>query len=129
MGQTRNEPGTWTALQKYRFRTLESKRYRLPQQAPIPISLVDLLVAQHPTYDGGIRQIDLKESIDHTLETLSVREERIVRRVFGLNTEADSLTGIAKDVGLSVECIRQVYQRALRKLRHPARRKYLRDFL
>jgi len=126
---TRKERDTWTAQEKYRFRTVEAKRYRPHHQALIPRSLVDLLVAQHPSYDGGIRQIDLKASIDHTLETLSCREERIVRRVFGLNAEVSSCAQIAKEFGVTPSCISLIYRRALRKLRSPSRRKYLQDFM
>lgn len=86
------------------------------------------IYAPHPTYDGGVRQIDLKQCIESTLELLTPREENIVRRVFGFGTDASSLSQVARDLGRSVECIRQVYNRAIRKLRHPARRKHLKDF-
>lgn len=88
------------------------------------------IYAPHPTYDGGIRQIDLKQCIESSLETLSVREENIIRRVFGIGTDTPrSMSEVGRELGRSVECIRQVYHRALRKLRHPARSKYLKDFL
>jgi len=120
---------TWTAQTKYRFNTVEAKRYRTPRQALIPVSLVDLLVAQHPRYDGGIRQIDLKLAVDSALEMLSVREEQVVRRVLGLDCEAETMAAIARASGLCGDTISKVYQRAIRKLRHPARAKYLRDFM
>jgi DNA-directed RNA polymerase sigma subunit (sigma70/sigma32) len=126
---TRQERDTWTAQEKYRFRTVEAKRYRPSHQALVPRSLVDLLVAEHPSYDGGIRQIDLKLSIDHTLETLKPREERVVRRVFGLNEAPCTYAQIAKDFGVSDTRIMEIYHQALRKLRHPARRKHLQDFV
>lgn len=86
--------------------------------------------APHPTYDGGIRQIDLKQCIESTLETLTPREEKVVRYLFGIGViDAHTLaeTSVVFDVG--PERIRQIYQNALRKLRHPARSKYLKDFL
>lgn len=119
---------TWTAQAKYRFKTVEAKRYR-GRPALVPVSLVDLLIAQHPSYDGGIRQIDLKQCVTRALETLTPREERVLRRVFGLDCEAETCAEIAKAAGRSITAISLVYHRALRKLRHPSRSRLLREFL
>lgn len=106
------------------------KRAMHPAQALTYISLVDVLVKSHPVYDGGIRQIDLKESVTKILALLSVREESVVTRILGLGgCTATSAAKLAKEGGVSSMTILQVYHRAIRKLRHPARAKYLRDFL
>jgi len=118
---------TWTAQTKYRFNTVEAKRYR-GRDAIEAMSLADLLDTQHPTYDGGIEQIDLKQCVTRTLETLTPREETILRRVFGLDCEAETMAEIARASGLCGDTISKVYQKAIRKLRHPARTRLLAEF-
>jgi RNA polymerase primary sigma factor len=126
---TREERNTWTYQEKYRFRKVEAKRYRVHRPALIERSLVDLLVAEHPTYDGGIRQIDLRHSVERTLELITPREEKVVRLVLGIGIDALSLAAIGELLGCSSTRVCDIYHRALRKLRHPARSKHLRDFL
>lgn len=94
------------------------------------LSLVDALVTSQPVHDGGIRQIDLKESVTKILETLTPREKYVVTRVLGLaGYTATSAAKLAKEGGVHSTTILNVYHGAIRKMRHPARAKYLRDFV
>ena len=64
------------------------------------------------------------------LHTLTAREEEIISRRFGLDgMGTETLEEIAKDYGVTRERIRQIEQKALRKLRHPSRSKKLKDWL
>ncbi|MCO4770451.1 MAG: sigma-70 family RNA polymerase sigma factor [Deltaproteobacteria bacterium] len=72
----------------------------------------------------------LKKGVGRALSTLDPREERVIRLRFGLDAygEKYSLEKIGKDFGLTRERIRQIEIRALQKLRHAKRRRYIEDF-
>jgi RNA polymerase primary sigma factor len=72
----------------------------------------------------------LKEHIHDLLESLSLREKRVLQLRYGLNGLGEhSLSETGKKMGLSHEAVRQVEFRALRKLDPPSRSKMLQDFL
>ncbi|MGX7347665.1 RNA polymerase sigma factor RpoD [Aerococcus vaginalis] len=72
----------------------------------------------------------LKEQLDEVLETLTDREENVLRLRFGLHDgQTKTLEQVGKQFGVTRERIRQIEAKALRKLRHPSRLKQLRDFL
>lgn len=73
----------------------------------------------------------LKENIEEVLKTLSDREAKVLMMRFGLdeNTSAKTLEEVGKEFGVTRERIRQIEAKALRKLKHPVRRKKLRDYL
>lgn len=77
--------------------------------------------------DLGIRQGLIKQA----LHTLAPRERRIIVLRFGLEEESGPMTRnqIAEQFGLTEECIRQIEEKALKKLRHPSRSRLLKDFL
>ena len=72
----------------------------------------------------------LKEQLTEVLATLTPREEKVLRLRFGLEDgRPRTLEEVGKEFAVTRERIRQIEAKALRKLRHPARSKRLRDFL
>ena len=72
----------------------------------------------------------LKEQLGAVLETLSEREAKVLRLLFGLDDgRARTLEEVGKEFDVTRERIRQIEAKALRKLRHPSRSKKLKDFL
>jgi len=80
-------------------------------------------------YDATSQQM-LRENISEVLGALSDREARVLKMRFGLNGgKAMTLEEVGQKFGVTRERIRQIEAKALRKLRHPSRRKRLQDFL
>ncbi|MEY8663124.1 RNA polymerase sigma factor RpoD [Ligilactobacillus faecis] len=80
--------------------------------------------AEHAAYEL------LKEQIESVLDTLTDREENVLRLRFGLDDgRTRTLEEVGKVFGVTRERIRQIEAKALRKLRHPSRSKQLKDFL
>ncbi|HQA60419.1 MAG: RNA polymerase sigma factor RpoD [Tepidanaerobacteraceae bacterium] len=72
----------------------------------------------------------LKEQLEDVLETLTPREEKVLRLRFGLDDgRPRTLEEVGQVFGVTRERIRQIEAKALRKLRHPSRSKKLKDFL
>ena len=72
----------------------------------------------------------LSDRVGEALSTLTPRQARILRMRFGLDNEhAHTLKEVAARFGLTRERIRQIEQKALRRLRHPSRSRYLRPYL
>lgn len=72
----------------------------------------------------------LKEQLEDVLDTLTDREENVLRLRFGIDDgRTRTLEEVGKVFGVTRERIRQIEAKALRKLRHPSRSKQLKDFL
>lgn len=72
----------------------------------------------------------LKEQLIDVLDTLTPREEKVLRLRFGLDDgRARTLEEVGREFSVTRERIRQIEAKALRKLRHPSRSKKLKDFL
>ena len=72
----------------------------------------------------------LKEQLIDVLDTLTPREEKVLKRRFGLEDgRTRTLEEVGKEFNVTRERIRQIEAKALRKLRHPSRSKKLKDFL
>jgi len=73
---------------------------------------------------------DLQRQINSSLETLTPREEKVLRKRFGIGESTDhTLEEVGQDFEVTRERIRQIEAKALRKLRHPSRSKKLRSFV
>lgn len=81
-------------------------------------------------YEATSKQM-LRENIEEVLDALTDREREVVKYRFGLNKEDKPMTleEVGKLFGVTRERIRQIEAKALRKLKHPSRRKRLQDFL
>ena len=72
----------------------------------------------------------LKEQLGNALDTLTGREEKVLRLRFGLDDgKQRTLEEVGKEFNVTRERIRQIEAKALRKLRHPSRSRKLRDYL
>jgi len=72
----------------------------------------------------------LREQLIEVLDTLTPREQKVLRLRFGLDdSRARTLEEVGKEFDVTRERIRQIEAKALRKLRHPSRSKKLKDFL
>ena len=72
----------------------------------------------------------LKEQLDEVLDTLTEREQKVLRLRFGMNDgRARTLEEVGREFDVTRERIRQIEAKALRKLRHPSRSRKLRDYL
>ncbi len=78
----------------------------------------------------AVIKVDLTEQTDNVLETLSLREEKVLRMRFGIGeTSEHTLEEVGQDFDVTRERIRQIESKALKKLRHPSRSKSLKTFV
>jgi len=77
----------------------------------------------------AVINLNLSEQTRKALATLTPREEKVLRMRFGIGEKADhTLEEVGQDFTVTRERIRQIEAKALRKLRHPSRRKELKSF-
>jgi RNA polymerase primary sigma factor len=78
----------------------------------------------------SVIRMNLKEQTLKVLQTLTPREERVLRKRFGIGVDsAHTLEEVGHDFDVTRERVRQIEAKALRKLRHPSRSKILRSFV
>ncbi len=93
-------------------------------------SLLDVLVNQEtPNADKGLLNESLKREIERALSTLTDRERDVVRYFFGINGQEMTLEEIAEHFALTRERVRQIKEKAIRRLRHTSRSKLLKAYL
>lgn len=89
--------------------------------------MVDLIEDPHNPYDDLINEVN-KDIIDKVFATLSIKEADVLRKRFGFETEEPmTLEEVGETYGASKEWIRQIENRAIRKLRNPMRANMLRE--
>ncbi len=85
---------------------------------------------QEPPPDTALMNDSLKKEIERALATLSPREAEVIRLYFGLNIEQPlTLEEIGEKFSLTRERVRQIKEKAIRRLRHTSRSKALRAYL
>jgi len=102
-----------------------------PLQKNSDSRLIDIIQNQQdPEPDSDVMGESLKEEVNYILSTLSAREARILKLYFGLDGEkSHTLEEIGVKFKLTRERVRQIKEKALRRLRHSSRSKVLRYYL
>jgi len=93
-------------------------------------SLLDVLVnSDSPNADKALIMESLTREIHRALATLTERESDIVRLFFGIGCQEMTLEEIGERFGLTRERVRQIKEKAIRRLRHTSRSKLLKTYL
>lgn len=93
-------------------------------------SLIDVMVNEDsPNADRGLINESLKKEIDRALATLTDRESEIIRKFFGIGVPEMTLEEIGEEFGLTRERVRQIKEKAIRRLRNNSRSKLLKTYL
>ena len=92
-------------------------------------SLLDVLVNDSPMADRSLVNESLAREIDRALSTLTEREKDIIQMFFGINTQEMTLEEIGDKFGLTRERVRQIKEKAIRRLRQNSRSKLLKSYL
>jgi RNA polymerase sigma factor, sigma-70 family len=93
-------------------------------------NLLDVLVnTDSPNADRGLVNESLNKEIERALATLTERERDIVKYFFGIGAQEMTLEEIGEYFGLTRERVRQIKEKAIRRLRHSARSKLLKSYL
>jgi RNA polymerase primary sigma factor len=93
-------------------------------------SLLDVLVNDDaPNADGELMNESLSKEINRALSTLTERESDIIKMFFGIDCQEVSIEEIGNKFGLTRERVRQIKEKAIRRLRQGARSKLLKAYL
>ena len=93
-------------------------------------SLLDVLVNDDsPIADRTLINETLSTEVERALSTLTERERDIIKLFFGINTQEMTLEEIGEKFGLTRERVRQIKEKAIRRLRHSSRSKLLKTYL
>ncbi len=79
--------------------------------------------------DEVLYELQFKENLDSVLDTLTPREVKVLKLRFGIDDDEHTLAEIGCMFDVTANRIRQIEQKALRKLRHPSRSEMLEEFL
>ena len=94
------------------------------------VKYVDNFADDGPTAEDAVNLSELKTAVTAALLTLKPREERVLRKRFGIGLKSDhTLEECGKEFSVIKERIRQIEAKALRKLKHPSLARNLRKFL
>ena len=93
-------------------------------------SLLDVLPnTDSPSADRGLVNESLNTEIERALSTLSSREREIIKSFFGIGCQEMTLEEIGERFGLTRERVRQIKEKAIRRLKSPSRSKLLKGYL
>ena len=93
-------------------------------------SLLDVLVnSDSPNADRGLINESLGTEVERALATLTDREKDIIKYFFGIGCSEMTLEEIGEKFGLTRERVRQIKEKAIRRLRHSSRSKLLKSYL
>ncbi len=93
-------------------------------------NLLDVLVnTDSPNADRGLMNESLSTEVERALSTLTDRERDIIRYFFGIGCSEMTLEEIGEKFGLTRERVRQIKEKAIRRLRHSSRNKFLKSYL
>lgn len=93
-------------------------------------SLLDVLINDDsPNADHALINESLSKEIDRALATLTEREQDIIKFFFGIGCSEMTLEEIGEKFGLTRERVRQIKEKAIRRLRHTSRSKLLKTYL
>ena len=93
-------------------------------------NLLDVLVnTDSPNADRGLINESLSTDVERALATLTDRERDIIRYFFGIGCPEMTLEEIGEKFGLTRERVRQIKEKAIRRLRHSSRNKFLKSYL
>ncbi len=93
-------------------------------------SLLDVLVnSDSPNADRALINESLSREIERSLATLTERESDIIKLFFGIGCQEMTLEEIGERFGLTRERVRQIKEKAIRRLRHTSRSKLLKSYL
>ena len=105
------------------------KKDLLDRVETVPLEYVYDLADDGPTPEDNAILSELKTVVTASLATLTPREERVLRKRFGIGLPTDyTLNEIGKGFSVTTERIRQIEAKALRKLKHPSQARSLVDF-
>ena len=93
-------------------------------------SLLDVLADNDmPMADKALVQESLRKEIDRAIDLLNDREQKVVRAFFGIGTPEMTLEEIGDKYNLTRERVRQIKEKAIRRLRHNTKNKLLKTYL
>ncbi|MFI3258931.1 MAG: RNA polymerase sigma factor RpoD/SigA [Rikenellaceae bacterium] len=93
-------------------------------------SLLDVLInSDSPNADRGLLNESLSTEVDRALETLTERERDIIKYFFGIGSSEMTLEEIGEKFDLTRERVRQIKEKAIRRLRQSSRSKLLKSYL
>ena len=94
------------------------------------ISLLDVLADSNmPMADKALVQESLRKEIDRAIDLLNDREQKVVRAFFGIGSPEMTLEEIGDKYNLTRERVRQIKEKAIRRLRHNTKNKLLKTYL
>ena len=93
-------------------------------------SLLDVLADNDmPMADKALVQESLRKEVDRAIELLNDREQKVVRAFFGIGSPEMTLEEIGEKYNLTRERVRQIKEKAIRRLRHNTKNKLLKTYL